>query len=94
MGGDLNEIRNIEERQGYSRRDAGMRDFNNSVDAMEFVDLQMISRVFTWSNFQENEKWSRIDRFLLDPEWVVRFNLKQWGLPRIMSDHCPDNHGG
>lgn len=89
LGGDLNEIRNTEERQGCSVRDRGMRDFNNFIDDMEFMDLQLLGRSFTWSNSQVNEKWSRIDRFLLHSEWLDRFNLKQWGLARTLSDHCP-----
>lgn len=89
IGGDLNEIRSINERQGCSMRDRGMRDLNSFIEDMELVDLQLMGRCYTWSNSQDNEKWSRIDRFLLDPNWLERFKLKQWGLPRTMSDHCP-----
>lgn len=66
-----------------------MRDFNNFIDDMEFMDFELMRRSFTWSNSQVNEKWSRIDRFLLHSEWLDRFNLKEWGLARTLSDHCP-----
>ncbi|KAL7183710.1 hypothetical protein ACSBR2_025985 [Camellia fascicularis] len=49
----------------------------------------MLERKFTWCNSQADEKWSRIDRFLLSPEWMNKFNFKLWGLPRRVSDHCP-----
>lgn len=89
MGGDFNEIRNISERIGCSRRDRGMRDFNSMIDQLELFDVPMLGRKFTWCNSQIREKWSRIDRFLLDPEWLENFNLKLWGLSRQLSDHCP-----
>lgn len=66
-----------------------MQDFNNFIDDMELVDFPMLDRRFMWSNAQLSEKWSRIDRFLVHPEWVDKFKLKLWGLPRTISDHCP-----
>ncbi|XP_028090713.1 uncharacterized protein LOC114290913 [Camellia sinensis] len=89
LGGDFNEIMSISERKGCSRRDKGMREFNELIDNLEVVDLSMMGRKFTWCNSQEGEKWSRIDRFLLSPEWLQMFNFKFWGLPRKVSDHCP-----
>lgn len=82
LGGDLNEVRSLEERQGVSNRDRGMSDLNNFIEEMEFTDLQLLGRTFTWSNSQELEKWSRLDRFLLHSDWLDHFKLKQWGLPR------------
>lgn len=52
------------------KRERGMKDFNKFIEDMELVDLQLLGRNFTWSNSQEGEKWSRIDRFLLDLEWL------------------------
>ncbi|XP_028080504.1 uncharacterized protein LOC114282068 [Camellia sinensis] len=89
MGGDFNEIKNISERIGCSRRDRGMRDFNNMIAQLELIDIPMLGRKFTWCNSQVREKWSRIDRFLLNYEWVQNFSFKLWGLPRFLSDHCP-----
>ncbi|XP_028109689.1 uncharacterized protein LOC114308322 [Camellia sinensis] len=89
LGGDFNEIRNISERKGCCRRDRGMCDFNDFIDNLEVCDMHMMGRKFTWCNSQEDERWSRIDRFLLSSEWVQNFNFKLWGLPRRWSDHCP-----
>lgn len=89
MGGDYNEIRSLAERRGCTRRDKGMQDFNNFVDRLEMVDIPMLGRSFTWSNSVEGERWSKIDRFLLHPRWLEKFRFKLWGLPRLVSDHCP-----
>ncbi|XP_028107353.1 uncharacterized protein LOC114306334 [Camellia sinensis] len=88
MGGDFNEIRFLSERKGCSRRERGMNDSNELVDQLSLVDLPMRGRSFTWCNVQDGERWSRIDRFLLESSWL-EFSFKQWGLPRTISDHCP-----
>lgn len=66
-----------------------MIEFNEFLDKMEMSDLPLLGRGFTWCNSVEGDKWSRIDRFVLDPEWLEVFRLKQRGLPRSVSDHCP-----
>lgn len=88
MGGDFNEIRFMSERKGCLRRGRWMKDFNNFIDRLELSDLPMQGRSFTWCNAMEGDGWSRIDRFLVDPVWLERFQLKQWGLSRCISDHC------
>ncbi|XP_028054290.1 uncharacterized protein LOC114258520 [Camellia sinensis] len=55
---------------------------------MEVTDIPMFGRKYTWSNSIDGDRWSRIDRFLLDPEWLELFDFKVWGLPRILSNHC------
>ncbi|XP_028110763.1 uncharacterized protein LOC114309252 [Camellia sinensis] len=87
--GDFNEIRNLGERRGCSRRDRGMKEFNLFIENMELLDLPMLGRQFTWCNSNEGERWSRIDRALMSTEWVEKLNLKLWGLERSVSDHCP-----
>ena len=89
IGGDFNEIRVLGERLGCSRRDRGMREFNCFVDRMELLDLPMQGRKFTWCNKEGGERWSRIDRFLIDAAWLEVFNFKVWGLPKMVSDHYP-----
>ncbi|GKV44307.1 hypothetical protein SLEP1_g51499 [Rubroshorea leprosula] len=53
------------------------------------IDLPLVGRRFTWYN--SNGKYmSRIDRFLLTEEWILKWgDMKQWGLNRTVSDHCP-----
>ncbi|XP_028075236.1 uncharacterized protein LOC114277537 [Camellia sinensis] len=89
VGGEFNEIRNLDDRVGCSRKDRGMKDFNDFIDRYELTEIQMMGRKFTWCNAIDGNKWSKIDRFLLSLEWLERFKLKLWGLPRLISDHCP-----
>lgn len=42
LGGDFNEVRNSGERQGCSRRDNGMNNFNKFIEDMELMDLPML----------------------------------------------------
>ncbi|XP_028116486.1 uncharacterized protein LOC114314230 [Camellia sinensis] len=88
LGGDVNEIRNIGERVGCFRRDKGMMDLNSFIESCELNDLPLLGRKFTWCNAQDGERWSKIDRILLNPEWLLKFNFKLWGLPRLFSYHC------
>ncbi|XP_028086221.1 uncharacterized protein LOC114287139 [Camellia sinensis] len=89
LGGDFNEVRKLSERVGCCQRSRGMNDFNELIDNMEVCDIPMLGRKFTWYNSQEGVKWSRLDRFLLSPDWLQKFNFKLWGLPRKLSGHCP-----
>ncbi|XP_028083443.1 uncharacterized protein LOC114284694 [Camellia sinensis] len=89
LGGDFNEIRSIGERKGCSRRDKGMKELNEFIDKSEVNDLPLLGRRYTWCNSREGEKWSRIDRVLVEPKWLESFNLKLWGLPIALSDHSP-----
>ncbi|XP_028122360.1 uncharacterized protein LOC114319534 [Camellia sinensis] len=89
LGGDFNEIRQIGERRECSRRDRGMNEFNEFIDKCEVSELPLLGRRFTWCNSFVGKKWSKIDRVLVDPKWLEVFKLKLWGLPRLVSDHCP-----
>ncbi|KAL4366512.1 hypothetical protein GQ457_05G027200 [Hibiscus cannabinus] len=52
------------------------------------IDLPLKMKKFTW--FENNYKGSRLDRFLLDDEWLIRFqDIVQYGLKRSFSDHTP-----
>ncbi|XP_028094700.1 uncharacterized protein LOC114294749 [Camellia sinensis] len=89
IGGDFNEIKSIDERKVCIRRDKGMVDFCNFISCLELMDFPMLERKFTWCNSLEGERWSRLDRFLVGPEWLVWFRFKLWGLHRFISNHCP-----
>ncbi|KAL7265495.1 hypothetical protein ACSBR1_003298 [Camellia fascicularis] len=88
-GGDFNEIRFISERKGCLRKDMGVKDFNDFINRLELSDLPMQRRSFAWCNAMKGDRWSRIDRFLVDHVWLERFQLKQWGLSKCISYHCP-----
>lgn len=66
-----------------------MKDFGEFIKKMKVTNIPMLGRKYTWSNSIEGDGWSRLDRFLLNPEWLELFDFKVWGLPRILTDHCP-----
>lgn len=86
LGGDFNEIKNISERKWCIRRDRGIGEFGNLISNLELVDIPILDRKYTWGNSQS---WSRIDHFLVNPEWLEWHKYKVWELPRLFSDHSP-----
>ncbi|XP_028104052.1 uncharacterized protein LOC114303104 [Camellia sinensis] len=48
VGADFNEIRLLSGRKGCSRRERGMKEFNEVVEQLELSDLPMLGRKFTW----------------------------------------------
>ncbi|GLT59702.1 hypothetical protein SLA2020_325070 [Shorea laevis] len=89
IAGDFNAIRNSQERKGDTSVRRELREFNDFIETTGLVDLPMIGRKFTW--YQPNgQSMSRLDRFLFSSEWMRNWtDLKQWGLMRSVSDHCP-----
>jgi hypothetical protein len=89
IGGDFNVTRFPSERSGAACRLA-MADFSDFLHEQGLLDLPLAGGFFTWSLAQDPPKWSRIDRFLISPEWEARFpGVSQKRLPRIGSDHFP-----
>lgn len=89
IAGDFNEIRVISERVGCLRLERGMMEFSKFCNNMELIDLPMLGRKYTWTNYQNHAIHSRLDRFLVSQHWLEKYNILQWGLPRPISDHCP-----
>ena len=90
--GDFNCIRNPTERFGKCERlygDNSMQEFNEWIDDLEVLEVPSMGRQFTW--FRPNgESRSRLDRFLISPEWRDRWpESVQFTLPRNFSNHCP-----
>jgi hypothetical protein len=64
------------------------KSFQTSFFMQNLVDLPLEGGQFTWSNNQEDQIWSRIDKFLVSPEWEKRFpEVIQKRLPRLLSNH-------
>lgn len=89
VGGDFNEIRLLCESKGCTGRDRGMKDFIEFIDMLELSDLPMLGRKFTWCNATDGERWSKINRFLLDSRWLEKFSFKLWGLPEPYQTTAP-----
>ncbi|GLU23474.1 hypothetical protein SLE2022_394740 [Rubroshorea leprosula] len=87
--GDFNAVRNEQERKGGMSIRREMPEFDEFINECGLVDLPLIGRKFTWYH-SNGASMSRLDRFLLSEEWCLNWeNVKQWGLNRSLSDHCP-----
>jgi hypothetical protein len=65
IGGDFNEVRFPSERSSGAGYSAAMEEFSDFIFMQNLVDLPLEGGQFTWSNNQEDQIWSRIDRFLV-----------------------------
>jgi exonuclease III len=101
IGGDFNIVRFPSERSCGSNYSTAMMEFSDFIAEQGLVDIPLVGGQFTWSNNQEDEIWSRIDRFLISPSWEDHYpDVMQKRLPRVCSDHfpllleCGDSRGG
>ncbi|KAL4342378.1 hypothetical protein GQ457_08G025470 [Hibiscus cannabinus] len=84
MGGDFNATRNQSERKDSSYPIAIRENFNSFIQGSKLIDLPLRGKKFTW--YGPNGKRSRLDRFLIDEYWVLKFrDLEQLGLKRNIS---------
>jgi hypothetical protein len=87
IGGDFNVTLFHSERSGGARLRRAVTDFVNFIADQGLMDLPLAGGVSTWSN---STSWSRLDRFLVSPEWELSFpGLIQKKLLRVCSDHTP-----
>lgn len=68
------------------------RNFANWIESNGLVDLMFSGPKHTWARGETADtfKSARLDRFLCDDEWRIRFDegfVRH--LPKSMSDHCP-----
>jgi len=89
IGGDFNTTRFPSERSGVGSVSA-MRDFCDFISDQGLMDFPLAGGSYTWSISDDPPVWSRIDRFLVSPDWEDRFpEASQKRLPRLFSDHFP-----
>uniref|UniRef100_A0A2N9EXD0 Reverse transcriptase domain-containing protein n=1 Tax=Fagus sylvatica TaxID=28930 RepID=A0A2N9EXD0_FAGSY len=101
IGGDFNVVRFPSERRAGGGISSAMWDFSDFISDQGLLDLPLVGGRFTWSSNQENPAMSRLDRFLVSPDWDTQFSTAvQSTLPRTLSDHspilldCGPNRGG
>ncbi|GKV47542.1 hypothetical protein SLEP1_g54439 [Rubroshorea leprosula] len=89
LTGDYNSVRRVEERAGCKELSREMKEFDEFIRRIELIDLPLLGRKFTWYN-SNGQQMSRLDRFLVSEDWISKWSdIKQWGLKRTVSDHCP-----
>lgn len=87
VGGDLNVVRCMEEKQEATSVSGSMGAFSTFIDEMELVDLPLQGGGYTWSG---GRAMSRIDRFLVTRDWKGHFShVAQLRLHHPVSDHWP-----
>ncbi|GJU97701.1 putative RNA-directed DNA polymerase, eukaryota, reverse transcriptase zinc-binding domain protein [Tanacetum coccineum] len=87
--GDMNEVRNAQERVGsiFSRNEAEV--FNNFIIDSNLTDLPLGGHAFTWMN-KQGTKLSKLDRFLISEEVINLLpDIRITALDRMWSDHIP-----
>ncbi|XP_021845043.2 uncharacterized protein [Spinacia oleracea] len=94
LGGDFNETISMDERIGIggSEMQRRCRNFASWVEDNGLIDLMYSGPNHTWArgDIKETHKAARLDRFLSNDEWRLRFeegSVKH--LPKRNSDHCP-----
>ncbi|KAK8614211.1 hypothetical protein V6N13_122580 [Hibiscus sabdariffa] len=86
VGGDFNTVTSRRERSGCKFPSNGMSEFVNFITDCGLVDLPLVGKKFTW--FGDDNKRSRLDRFLVDDVWCLKYNdIAQIGLNLTVSDH-------
>ena len=90
IGGDFNMVLSSNDRSSVGRISHHMRRFNEVINELGLRDLPLQGGPFTWRGGHNNQRMSRLDRFLVSADWESKFSKAiQRTLPRPVSDHCP-----
>lgn len=67
-----------------------MKNFSDTIQDLNLIDLPLQGAFYTWYWGEDSIQDSRIDMFLISPEWSDTFkSIKQIAVPKVMSDHRP-----
>jgi hypothetical protein len=90
---DFRRLQHDKESEGKNKgaiNKRAMRKFNQTIDALQLLELDLIGKKFTWSNEQDDPTMSRIERLMATTEWHDLYpsaNLQ--AICTMTSDHCP-----
>ncbi|XP_039113723.1 uncharacterized protein LOC120249283 [Dioscorea cayenensis subsp. rotundata] len=88
--GDLNAIFNLEDKPSGNYNWEDISKANTFLQDLALQEPPPVGRRFTWTNNQEEPIWVKLDRFLINNEWLTHFpRVVQMSLPRLGSDHVP-----
>lgn len=88
IGGNFNITRFTSERSGAAHLGSAMGEFSDFISEQGLMDLPLIGGAYNWSNSQDLPVWSKIDRFLVSPDFEFMFpSVSQKRLPCLCSDH-------
>lgn len=92
VAGDFNCIMKVDEKLGGNPPHLGaISDFNECVSDCALIDAGFIGSQYTWHNNQAGCKgiWARLDRVLINSDWLNQFPISVEHLSREASDHAP-----
>lgn len=84
IGCDFNFTHFLSDRSGETHYSPTMMEYSKFTFEQGLIDLPLIGGSYTWSNNRDFHSWSRIDRFLVSPDWEAKYpNLLQKRLQGI-----------
>ncbi|XP_074283203.1 uncharacterized protein LOC141607752 [Silene latifolia] len=92
LAGDFNTVISPDERLGGHTKQEDMEDFIDCLDKCGMSDIAATGAFFTWTNKQDagHRKCSRLDRFLINNEWLAVFpKMAPHFYPEGLLDHNP-----
>ena len=90
IGGDFNVTRFPDERNREGRISNSMRKFLQIIGELELKDISLQGGQYMWKGGLNNQRMTRLDRFLIRDDWEVLFGgARQSLLPKPLSDHHP-----
>ncbi|XP_060195312.1 uncharacterized protein LOC132624568 [Lycium barbarum] len=89
--GDFNVVLHRDDRLGGNTVTlAEVTDFQNCIDNCGLEEMANSGNTYTWSDKQAARIFSKIDRVLVNGEWVDQMpTITAHVLPEGISDHCP-----
>lgn len=90
LGGDLNLIREMDDKNNSNVDLQLMERFNDFIDSFHLRELRKCGGHYTWTNKLLNPVMVNLDRVLVSNSWDTRFPIAMVTvLTRVGSDHCP-----
>ncbi|XVE69059.1 hypothetical protein DITRI_Ditri09bG0119200 [Diplodiscus trichospermus] len=94
LGGYFNIVRYQKGKIGATTNFLAMNAFLEFIESVGLVDLPLVGCKFTWCSNRENPTFCRLDRFLVEVEFLQIYpTLVQKLCPRSISDHFPVSIG-
>ncbi|GMI83661.1 hypothetical protein HRI_002035400 [Hibiscus trionum] len=88
LGGDFNAITGFADKSRWSWNFSAMEEFRSFIQAANLINFLLIGGAYTWSNNRDPPTFVRLDRFLVDDEFLEGFpSLNQFLLSKVISDH-------
>ncbi|XP_074288780.1 uncharacterized protein LOC141613937 [Silene latifolia] len=92
IAGDFNTVISPDERLGAATKQEDMYAFVDCLSDYGMTDIHATGAYFTWTNKQDpnHRKYSRLDRFLVNKEWLDEFpDMNAHFHPEGIMDHTP-----